>query len=90
MAKFDLTSKMTKYLDRHLVAPLLEFLWAKKASISTMALKIFLSGRSAFIEPFPSKSTDICKFTAPLLNFCHFVLLTRDIINVPSIGRVVV
>ncbi|XP_050536025.1 eukaryotic translation initiation factor 3 subunit E [Daktulosphaira vitifoliae] len=30
MAKFDLTSKMTKYLDRHLVAPLLEFLWAKK------------------------------------------------------------
>lgn len=33
MAKFDLTSKMTKYLDRHLVAPLLEFLWAKKVSV---------------------------------------------------------
>lgn len=38
MAKFDLTSKMTKYLDRHLVAPLLEFLWAKKVIFDPLVL----------------------------------------------------
>lgn len=38
MAKFDLTSRMTKYLDRHLVAPLLEFLWAKKVRERTFDL----------------------------------------------------
>jgi translation initiation factor 3 subunit E len=31
MAKFDLTSKLGQYLDRHLVFPLLEFLSAKQA-----------------------------------------------------------
>lgn len=30
MAKFDLTSRMGQYLDRHLVFPLLEFLSAKE------------------------------------------------------------
>lgn len=30
MAKFDLTSKLGQYLDRHLVFPLLEFLSAKQ------------------------------------------------------------
>lgn len=33
MAKWDLTSKMGPYLDRHLVFPLLEFLSAKGVSI---------------------------------------------------------
>lgn len=32
MAKFDLTSSLAPYLDRHLVFPLLEFLSAKKVS----------------------------------------------------------
>ena len=30
MAKFDLTSRIGQYLDRHLVFPLLEFLSAKQ------------------------------------------------------------
>lgn len=33
MAKFDLTSKMSQYLDRHLIFPLLEFLTAKGVCI---------------------------------------------------------
>lgn len=33
MAKWDLTSKMGPYLDRHLVFPLLEFLSAKGVSV---------------------------------------------------------
>lgn len=33
MAKWDLTSKMGPYLDRHLVFPLLEFLTAKEVSV---------------------------------------------------------
>nr|CAD7453497.1 unnamed protein product [Timema tahoe] len=33
MAKFDLTSRMAQYLDRHLVFPLLEFLSAKQVLI---------------------------------------------------------
>jgi len=32
MAKFDLTSRMGQYLDRHLIFPLLEFLSAKQVS----------------------------------------------------------
>jgi Ca2+/Na+ antiporter len=32
MAKFDLTSRIGQYLDRHLVFPLLEFLSAKQVN----------------------------------------------------------
>ncbi|KAJ8948851.1 hypothetical protein NQ318_013503 [Aromia moschata] len=39
MAKFDLTSKMGQYLDRHLVFPLLEFLSAKGIYNETELLK---------------------------------------------------
>lgn len=33
MAKFDLTSRIGQYLDRHLVFPLLEFLSAKEVTL---------------------------------------------------------
>nr|AEE61882.1 unknown [Dendroctonus ponderosae] len=39
MAKFDLTSKIGQYLDRHLVFPLLEFLSAKENYDETEVLK---------------------------------------------------
>ncbi|KAL1516966.1 hypothetical protein ABEB36_000793 [Hypothenemus hampei] len=42
MAKYDLTSKIGQYLDRHLVFPLLEFLSAKEIYDETEVLKVKL------------------------------------------------
>lgn len=39
MSKFDLTSRIGQYLDRHLVFPLLEFLSAKEVSLKFYKLQ---------------------------------------------------
>lgn len=43
MAKFDLTSRMGQYLDRHLVFPLLEFLSAKEVRQKLLRLDVMLA-----------------------------------------------
>ena len=42
MAEFDLTSRMSPYLDRHLVFPLLEFLPEKGLYSENVSSKVIL------------------------------------------------